>query len=211
MDTDTLNYDSQEAEVSEPLETSTGTGKVLGMFFGMVVVCAVFFAFGFTLGRNSATSEVKAAAPEIASQPAASASVEKPSPVGTTDCATAQDCAPATTPQQDLTFYKSVESKQPEPALAPAKVEPAPRPQTKAIRASEPAGYVVQIAALTKAGDADALVSVLRRKKYPVFLVNTSPSDRFYRVQVGPFGDIKDAETMRSRLARDGYKPILKK
>ena len=211
MDTDTLNYDSQETEVTEPIETSTGTGKVLGMFFGMVVVCAVFFAFGFTLGRNSTTSEVKAAAPEIATQPATRAPVEKPSPVGTSDCAGAQDCAPATTPAQDLTFYKAVESKQPEPALTLAKPGPAPRPQTRTLRASEPSGYVVQIAALTKAGDADALVSVLRRKKYPVFLVDTSPSDRYYRVQVGPFADIKDAESMRSRLARDGYKPILKK
>jgi hypothetical protein len=30
-------------------------------------------------------------------------------------------------------------------------------------------------------------------------------------VQVGPFGDIKDAEAMRSRLINDGYNPILKK
>ncbi|MGH9576309.1 MAG: SPOR domain-containing protein, partial [Terriglobales bacterium] len=196
MDTDTLNYDSQDPEVTEPIETSTGTGKVLGMFFGMVMVCAVFFAFGFTLGRNAVTGEVKAAPPEIASQPASTATVEKPSPVSTSECAT-QDCAPATTPQQDLTFYDAVKSQQPEPTLAPAKPAPAPRPATT-VRTSVPSGYVVQIAALTKAGDADALVSVLRRKKYPVFLVDTTSSDRFYRVQVGPFSDIKDAEAMRS-------------
>jgi len=207
MDTDTLNYDSQEPEVPESLETSTGTGKVLGMFFGMVVVCAVFFAFGFTLGRNAANSEVKAAPPEIASQTAPTASVDKPSPVSTSECAT-ENCAPATTSQQDLTFYDSVKSQQTEPTLA--KPAPAPRPTTK-VSTSQPSGYVVQIAALTKAADADALVSVLRRKRYPVFLVNTSPTDHFYRVQVGPFRDIKDAETMRSRLAKDGYKPILKK
>ncbi len=209
MDTDTLNYDTQETEVPEPLETSTGTGKVLGMFFGMVMVCAVFFAFGFTLGRNSSTSEVKAAAPEVATQPATTASVEKPSPVNTSECATT-DCAPATTPQQDLTFYDSVKSQQPEPTLAPAKPATVQRTVTQP-RSSQPSGYSVQIAALTKAGDADALVSVLRRKKYPVFLVDTTATDRYYRVQVGPFADIKDAEAMRSRLARDGYKPILKK
>jgi DedD protein len=209
MDTDTLNYDTQETEVPEPIETSTGTGKVLGMFFGMVIVCAVFFAFGFTLGRNSTTSEVKAAAPEVASQPASIASVEKPSPVSTSECATT-DCAPATTPQQDLTFYDSVKSQQPEPTLAAPKPVVERRPVTKA-RTSQPSGYAVQIAALTKAGDADAMVSVLRRKKYPVFLVDTTSTDRYYRVQVGPFSDIKDAEAMRKRLARDGYKPILKK
>ena len=204
MDTDTLNYDAQEPEVPEALETSTGTSKVLGMFFGMVVVCAVFFAFGFTLGRNAVSTEVKAAAPEIASPTPMTASVEKPSPIGSSE--------PETAPPQELTFQKSLESKQPEPVLTPERAEPAPRPTTTtAIRSSVPAGYVVQIAALTQPNDADALVSVLRRKKYPVFLVNTSPTDRFYRVQVGPFADIKDAEKMRSRLARDGYKPILKK
>lgn len=203
METDTLNYDAQEPEVPEPVETSSGTSKVLGMFFGMVVVCAVFFAFGFTLGRNAVTSEVKAAAPEVASPTAITASAEKPSPVGTSE--------PEAAPPQELTFQKALESKQPEPVLTPERVEPAPRPKTTAIRSSVPAGYVVQIAALTQPNDADALVSVLRRKKYPVFLVNTSPADRYYRVQVGPFSDIKDAERMRSRLARDGYKPILKK
>jgi cell division septation protein DedD len=210
MDTDTLQYGSQEPEVPEPTETSTGTGKVLGMFFGMVVVCAVFFAFGFTLGRNTVATEVKAAPPEVASQPAETGSAGKPSPIGA-DCATAQDCAAATTPPQDLTFQKALESQRSEPVLAPAKAAPAPRPTTTVLRNSVPAGYVVQIAALTQPNDADALVSVLRKKKYPVFLVNTSPTDRFYRVQVGPFTDIKDAEKMRSRLARDGYKPILKK
>ncbi len=203
MDTDTLNYDAQEPEVPETSEASTGTSKVLGMFFGMVVVCAVFFAFGFTLGRNAVTAEVKAAAPEIASPTPRTASVEKPSPVGSSE--------PDTAPPQEFTFPKSLESKQPEAVLTPGRVVPAPRPPTTAIRSSVPAGYVVQIAALTQPNDADALVSVLRRKKYPVFLVNTSPTDRFYRVQVGPFSDITDAEKMRSRLARDGYKPILKK
>ncbi len=209
MDTDTLQYGSQEPEVPESSETPTGTGKVLGMFFGMVVVCAVFFAFGFTLGRNTVATEVKAAPPE-ASQPAEVASVSKPSPIAA-GCGTGQDCAAATAPPQDLTFQKALESQRSEPVLAPVQAEPAPRPTTTALRNSEPVGYVVQIAALTQPNDADALVSVLRKKKYPVFLVNTSPTNRFYRVQVGPFHDIKDAEKMRSRLARDGYKPILKK
>ena len=35
--------------------------------------------------------------------------------------------------------------------------------------------------------------------------------DKFFRVQLGPFADIKEAEAMRSRLVNDGYNPILKK
>ena len=36
-------------------------------------------------------------------------------------------------------------------------------------------------------------------------------ADQFYRVQVGPYADVKDAEAMRARLIGDGYNPIVKK
>ena len=71
--------------------------------------------------------------------------------------------------------------------------------------------YLVQVAAVTKQEDADALVDALKKKQYPAFVAATSSTDKLFRVQVGPFGDIKDAEAMRSRLINDGYNPILKK
>jgi cell division protein FtsN len=40
---------------------------------------------------------------------------------------------------------------------------------------------------------------------------NASASDKLFRVQVGPYSDIKDAEVMRTKLVGDGYNPILKK
>ena len=36
-------------------------------------------------------------------------------------------------------------------------------------------------------------------------------SDKLFHVQVGPFGDIKEAEIVRGKLVGDGYNPILKK
>ena len=36
-------------------------------------------------------------------------------------------------------------------------------------------------------------------------------TDKLFHVQVGPFGDIKDAEAMKSKLLGDGYNPILKR
>lgn len=71
-------------------------------------------------------------------------------------------------------------------------------------------GYFVQVAAVTKQEDADALVDALKKKQYPAF-ANSSSSDKLFRVQLGPFGDIKEAEGMRTRLVNDGYNPILKK
>ena len=68
---------------------------------------------------------------------------------------------------------------------------------------------VVQIAAVRRQEDADALVKALRKKQYPVFVASNAP-DKLFHVQVGPFADTKEAEAMRQRLIGDGYKPILK-
>jgi len=71
--------------------------------------------------------------------------------------------------------------------------------------------YYVQVAAVSKQGDAEALVSALKNKQYQAFSASNSPTDKFIHVQVGPFADIKDAEATRSKLISDGYNPILKK
>jgi len=42
-------------------------------------------------------------------------------------------------------------------------------------------------------------------------VAGSATTDKLFRVQLGPFGDIKEAEGMRSRLINDGYNPILKK
>src|SRR5437588_264699 len=70
---------------------------------------------------------------------------------------------------------------------------------------------LVQGAAVSKEEDADALVSALRKKNYPVFVINGNAADKLFHVQVGPFASLADAEAMKSRLAGDGYNPILKK
>ena len=137
-----------------------------------------------------------------------------------------------------MTFYKAVEQQNANPQLtsaaAVAATTDANRQQTAASSTSSagssssgespqtsnppdpmapvPAtGYFVQVAAVSKQDDADSLVDALKTKLYPAFVASNSTVDKLFRVQVGPFGDIKEAETMRSRLISDGYNPILKK
>ena len=38
----------------QDVEVTLGTGKLLGLFFGMVVVCAIFFGLGYSMGKNAA-------------------------------------------------------------------------------------------------------------------------------------------------------------
>jgi DedD protein len=72
-------------------------------------------------------------------------------------------------------------------------------------------GYFVQVAAVSKQEDAQALVDALKKKEYPAFVAAQSTSDKLFRVQLGPFADAKDAEATRTRLIGDGYSPIVKK
>jgi DedD protein len=190
---------------SQDTEITLGTGKMLALFFGLVAICAVFFGMGFSLGRSS----VRIMSPDFpAANPSTSASL-RPSAIKTT----------STTPPADMTFYKAVQSKDdnsqpapqdvstpaPEPAPAPAPmagVDPATAPQSNA--------YFVQVAAISKTEDAEALVDALKKKQYPAFSTSAA-SDKLIHVQVGPYPDIKDAEAMRAKLVNDGYNPILKK
>ena len=184
---------------TQDTEITLGTGKMLTLFFGLVILCAVFFGMGFSLGKNSSK------APEVAetAQPATTTAAVRPTAVKQTG-------------NTDMTFYKAVGQKDvdtslatPEPAApaaAPAENNPAPDPTV-----ATGSGYVVQVAAVSKQEDADALIEALKKKQYPAFAASNSPSDKLIHVQVGPFSDIKAAEGMRSKLVSDGYNPILKK
>jgi len=193
----------QEGDImsaTQDVEISLGTGRLLGLFFALVVVCGIFFGLGYTLGRSmgpTAMAAEAAATTANAAKPASTASA----PADTANAA----------PANDLTFYKTVEQKDANPQLTPAS-NPAPAANAPAPETPhDSSAYVVQVAAVSKKEDAEALVGALKKKNYAVFLAASAPNDSLFRVQVGPFNDFKDAEAMRSRLAGDGYTPIVKK
>ena len=85
------------------------------------------------------------------------------------------------------------------------------RPRRLLPTALAASSYFVQVAAVSKQDDAQALVDALKKKQYAAFTSNSSATDKFFHVQVGPFNDLKDAEATRAKLIGDGYNPILKK
>jgi len=193
---------------SEDTEITLGTGKLLVLFFGLVGVCALFFGLGYSLGRKSepTLAASSAAIPQASANPA----------IKTGGAASTQP----------MTFYKSVEQKDASPDLTPAadsKTDSSAPPanstpaQPAQTNTSDPmttlptSGYLVQVAAVSKQEDADALVDALKQKQYPAFVASQSASDKLFHVQVGPYSEVKDAEGMRARLIGDGYSPILKK
>ena len=194
--------------VEQDTEITLGTGRMLALFFGLVLVCALFFAIGFALGKKTASVSAANLTPTSTESPSA---VVRPSAAKNT-----QPVSPA----EDLSFYKTVGQKNADTGLTsqdaqpqPAATTPAEAPKTDA-GAAPPApasgSYYVQVAAVSRQEDADALVEALKKKQYPAFAAN-NPADKFYHVQVGPYADLKDAEAMRARLISDGYNPIVKK
>jgi DedD protein len=197
---------------SDDTEITLGTGKMLALFFGLVALCAVFFGLGFSLGRGSGRSTMASDQPSTqGTAPALRPSAMK------SGGAQAQ-------PGEGMTFYKAVEQKDANPQLSaadpaanPASTKDSARETADAAKPPDPMtlnagpGYFVQVAAVSKQDDAQALVDALKKKQYAAFTSNASSSDRFFHVQVGPFGDIKDAEATKAKLVGDGYNPILKK
>jgi len=185
---------SAEIERSEDTEITLGTGKMLALFFGLVVLCAVFFGMGFSMGKNSVRS-----APELLSSPNASSGPR----TGASNRA-----APLATPDAKPAAQPPATSN--ESASAPAQAAPPVDQQTAPQAVPAGSGYFVQVAAVSKQDDADALVEALKARQYSAFILKPSP-DKLFHVQIGPFGDPKDAESMRAKLMSDGYNPILKK
>ena len=209
-----------EKEDDQQPAFKTGLSPWMKTFFGAAVLCAIFFALGYSFGRNSAPITKTNLIGDPG--PVAGASPAKPSAGQLQNSATTNDPNLAAK-QSDLTFYKSVENKPdaqltpPPPETKPVQAQPAPTPASAPKSPPEMANIkvggniAVQVAAVSKEEDADALVSALRSKNYPVFIVSNVPGDSLFHVQVGPFAEMKDAETIRARLASDGYNPIIKK
>ena len=176
-------------------EITLGTGKMLALFFGLVILCAIFFGMGFSMGRNSVKS-----GPELLPSPTAPAtnrrSAETSKPAGLPP-ATASDSKPQTSPASPDASSTSTSGQ------TGASDQTSPPP-------ANGSGYFVQVAAVSKQEDAEALVESLKGRQYTAFIATPSP-DKFFHVQIGPFSDIKEAESTRAKLVSDGYNPILKK
>jgi cell division septation protein DedD len=109
-----------------------------------------------------------------------------------------------------MTFYKAVEQKDPNAKLEKAEPESDSNQSQPELKATPGGAFVVQVAAVSKKEDAEALQQALQRKQYPV-VVTPGAGDKLFHVQIGPFAELKDAETMKGRLASDGYNAIVKK
>ena len=148
----TLTSSSEDCMAkSEDTEITLGTGKMLALFFGLVVLCAIFFGMGFSLGKSTAKPLMADSTPTTSVS-----NGQRPTAI-----------KPATATSNDTAFYKPATQKNSDaaPAPSPASSEAAqPAPAAADTKAPDPMapvptnGYFVQVAAVTKQEDAQALV-----------------------------------------------------
>ena len=200
---------------------------VIGLFMAVIVLSGLFFTLGYVMGRNQAEGQVRAAdfreqpeLPVMAKPDAGSKRGTKNTPVETP----AGNTAPADSIWE---VYHAGDSKKPDDRLKP--VPPAvtvQKPQPVAVKTISPqtsaagskasskplipgGAYILQVAALTKERDALDLATQLQKKKFPAFVLPPQ-TDKYYRVQVGPFADQKAADAARKGLEGAGFKAFVK-
>jgi DedD protein len=203
---------AKEADQVRDTEITLSTGKLLGIFFALAIVCGVFFTMGYLLGKSTSAggrTEIVATVP--------SSSAGKPYAGNRTPEAVTQtcppgspNCAPAAT--SDTSSSAKAPDQQPQ-VQQPSGSKTSDQSTTQSAGTDAKNGaatsFMVQVAAVSKQEDAEILVTALRKKQYPVFIANAA-GDPLFHVQVGPFSDRKDAEAMRTRLSGDGYNAIVK-
>jgi DedD protein len=207
-------YETGEQEREISLSTTT----ILGIFFALALLCAVFFGFGYSMGRKSAqpvgsgSSEVTTRSENSSSKPApgspanpSGSSALRPAAGETQSTimpfdspnAAAEDSRPM--PRQVKAVVPSTRSDVPaEVTLKPAGIVPV------AAELPSAGSSVVQVAAMSHQEDADVVAVDLKRRGYTV-AIRREPQDKLFHVQIGPFGNKKEADTMRRQLQTDGY------
>jgi cell division septation protein DedD len=194
----------------------------VGLFLGVVLLCAVFFSLGYVMGRSQYAGLVHAAyIPEHSISPAAL--TKRIAPQETL----------AAPPSGEWDFYSNKNNNHLDPAPKEASPGSAAQPATDnspafslpeqsrlAHVSLQPArsgplkmltgSIVLQIAALTRQGDALSMADALQQKKFPAFVVAPS-TDHLYRVQVGPYPDERAADNAKAALDHAGFKAIIKR
>ena len=163
------------------------------VFTGIVVVCSIFFILGMLVGRAQGQKSAAIAAEQSAA---------KAEPL------------PLKEEKPELTFFESVEREKKPTLERPKKDSGPPVPDPKPAESATSAKVInYQIAALRKSSDANKLLDNAKKKGFRGFILapTTGEGSPFYRVQIGPFSNMIEAEEAKKKLEGAGYRPILKK
>lgn len=165
------------------------------VFFGAVVLCAIFFAVGYLVGSHGPKAVAGPAIEQVPPPSAVPAPINPPLEDSAAPSASSPNSRGATVIEQNL---------------------PSRSAGQRASVASQPAGgsgVMIQVAALSAQADAESLLKTLKAHGYHAFLVTPQEAggrDNFYRIQIGPFGSRDQALKPLQKLSEQGFRPFIK-
>ena len=229
-------FDDRVVEQAEPqrdTELTLSSAMLLAIFFGLVLICGLCFAWGYAVGRHGSHEPSEAAQPGAGGRETVqgNGSRPKPSAMAPGGVAAAQQSAAAdqvddgalsagsggnadgSAQGSAATGAAGSSNGQPQlrPALGPAAnlAQPVLPAASRVGPALAPAGsLMVQIAAVSHPEDADVLMTALRKRGYAV-TAHREATDGLIHVRIGPFNSDAEAEKWRQKLLNDGYNAIV--
>jgi cell division protein FtsN len=185
-------------------ELVLGNKELLSVLFIVVVLLGIFFAMGYVVGRNSTPVEAARKSEQYVRTDAPSAMPERrpqqmPSPK-------AEEAASTATVQ-------AAQQSGPTQAENPTAATPvaARTIEVGPVSTAEPqAGQTfLQVSAVAKA-EAEILTELLVKKGFRA-IVAPGPTDKLFRVLVGPAKDTSELAKIKGDLEHAGFKSIIRK
>jgi DedD protein len=229
-----------EREEENDSEITLNATTLLGIFFGLVLICGVFFGFGYSVGRRGTETpavNTPAATTNISDEDPtpSSAHTPKPSAMETLQAAsTPSDTSDANTVTEPVDADGNAQTTAPTPKAKQAVLTPAPasKPSPASAAAVPPAtvkqaslpvvsasnptpvagnGASIMVQIAAVSHQEDANALVSALRQHGYTVsVRNEPQDKLLHVQVGPFPTRDAAKATRAKLLADGYNAILK-
>lgn len=207
------------ADRSEKKDEKGLSARYLVLMFLMgVAACAVFFSLGFLIGYNERSSRTAPITEQVTPPPVVPPTVNPPLETAPPAPKESAAAGAAAGPAQPKPSEETGQAKKAAPAASPP--TSAQPPSSAATKPAAPApgvevgsAFAVQVAASRNQQDAEKLVKELKARGYAVFVVTPEfahANDNLFRVQVGPFATREEAEQVRAKIAKEGFKPFIR-
>lgn len=221
-------------------EITLGARSLLGIFFGLVLICSIFFGLGYSVGRGSTAKSALTASGSDAPAATTNGQAKPSAEQALTEApASADGSAGATpssgTPDENAPALEPATTSVTVPSGAPASgsgTRTAAPPATSSAATIKPAGFpsdepsaapALQPAVATSAPSGImvqvAAISVPQdadilvdalKKRGYTAVLRNEPQDKLLHVQLGPFASRGEANAMRTKLLADGYNAVVK-
>ena len=204
----TLFDEDDRGETKSDADLTLGIGSLLSIFFGVVLICGIFFGFGYSMGRRNARPAIL----PVATQPAQAAATAPPLPENELSGAPLKPAAPDDTSASPSDSADSTPEKASAPAKQAAPDNSAAKP-SKTTRVVEPAATDPSLSAVPYAHRPPLPTKPHAGISAPLA---QAPGDspiipgHPIMVQIAAVSRQEDAEVLAGALRKRGFNPTVR-